>query len=149
MLKNWALRSRAIQAFAHDEATALFRILSRIIHTQFSDGGLWPQEGPRGHGVPRCSRRSRISSTARCQIKVSTKKSQILSTYQDTQPAVNILVSKGRDPCEDNHLLGKFELGGNPPAPRGQPQIEVTVETICFYCWLGVLVGGEDLRHLG
>lgn len=60
---------------------------------------------------------------------IPTKKMQIFSTAADSQPAVTINVLQGeREMASDNKSLGRFELTGIPPAPRGVPQIEVTFD---------------------
>ncbi len=60
---------------------------------------------------------------------IPTRKSEVFSTASENQPSVEIKVSQGeRSMARDNRLLGVFQLGNIPPAPRGVPQIEVTFD---------------------
>ncbi|HUT32525.1 MAG TPA: molecular chaperone DnaK [Planctomycetota bacterium] len=74
---------------------------------------------------------------------IPTRKTEVFSTASDNQPAVDVHVLQGeREMASDNRTLGRFQLTGIPPAPRGLPQIEVTFDIDAN----GILhVGAKDL----
>merc|ERR1712232_81721 len=87
-----------------------------------------------------------FAAVLRRNTAIPTKRSQLISTSEDNQQTVSIRIYEGERPlANDNHFLGEFNITGIPPAPRGQPQIEVTFEVDSN----GILYVGAEHKGTG